>query len=96
MAEKLDYSLDNVLQVVADDWTKLRRGDVFRLLDITWDEHRQAMVDRIVAERPELVPAVASAMKEIAYDRRVQALEAEGMTRSDAQAVADAEDMQVG
>lgn len=48
------FNPEQAIKVSADDVTKLRRMDVFRVLDWTPPEHRQAVADHINDNREDL------------------------------------------
>ncbi len=53
------------IKVAADDVTKLRRADVFRVLDWTPAENRQVVAEYIKKERPDLAGEVFDVLDEL-------------------------------
>jgi hypothetical protein len=57
-----EFNPANAVKVAADDVTSLRRCDVFRVLDWTPAEHRDAVAGFIAAHRPDLAGEVTECL----------------------------------
>ena len=53
------------IQIAADDITKLRSTDVFRLLDQCPNEHLQTLITYINTHRPDLTDEVNASLNEL-------------------------------
>jgi 8-oxo-dGTP pyrophosphatase MutT (NUDIX family)/alkylhydroperoxidase family enzyme len=60
------FSPEAAVKVAADDVARLRKPDVFRVIDWSPPEHRQAVADYIRTNRPELADEVADVMSDYA------------------------------
>lgn len=58
------------VKISAEDITKLRKQDVYRVLEWAQKEHRQQMADYITKNRPELSEEVADVMEELEPDAK--------------------------
>jgi hypothetical protein len=59
-----------IIKIAADDISKLRRVDVFRVLDNCSDEELNATAEHIKTNRPDLAIEVTSSLGDISADRR--------------------------
>jgi hypothetical protein len=62
---------DYIIKIAADDISKLRRVDVFRVLDNCSDEELKSTAEHIKAKRPDLELEVSSSLSDISAERQI-------------------------
>ncbi len=62
---KTDFNPDSAIKIAADDITKLRKPDVFRVLDWAPTEHRDSLASHIIKNRPDLKAEVDDVLSEL-------------------------------
>ena len=60
-----DFNVDSAIKIAADDITKLRKPDVFRVLDWAPAEHRDRLASHIITKRPDLKAEVDDVISEL-------------------------------
>jgi hypothetical protein len=60
-----------IIKIAADDISKLRRVDVFRVLDNCSDEELKSTAEHIKAKRPDLAIEVTSSLSGITAERHI-------------------------
>ena len=64
--ETSDFDVEQAIKISADDVSKLRKPDVYRVLEWAPAENRQEVADHITENRPELADEVAESMEDLA------------------------------
>jgi hypothetical protein len=60
-----------IIKIAADDISKLRRVDVFRVLENCSDEELNATAEHIKTKRPDLELEVSSSLSDISAERQI-------------------------
>ena len=60
-----------IIKIAADDISKLRRVDVFRVLDNCSDEELKATAEHIKTNRPDLSIEATSSLSDISAERNI-------------------------